>query len=391
MRVCMFSMLLPAHVTGGMEIHALELARGIVKAGHEVAVITSRHHQGIEKEVVDGVEIYYTDVDATSKKPLGRKSLQKLEELHAEKRFGVVHSQSFAAFYYVKDGLKQKLGIPLVTTIHGTSFGEIRSNLNQGLRLMLIPKIIFHLYNQYAITKPFVQASDMVIAISKELTESFPKDYGISPAKVRTVYNGIDTERFKPTESKIKGSYKGKRIILTVSVLHKQKGVQYLIEAMKNVSEKFSNVHLVVVGDGPYRKELEALARKLGVEGRVTFAGKRSNEEVKDYYNACEVFAIPTVRVEGLPLIELESMACGKPVVASNIGGIPTVIEDGVNGILVPPGDGKKLSAQLIRVLGDAKLAARLGSEARKTIEKDFSRKSMVENTLKAYGEAILS
>jgi hypothetical protein len=83
MRICMLSMLLPAHIAGGMEMHSMDLARGIAEAGHEVIIITSRHPKGVEYENVDGVEVHYTDVDATSRKPLGRKALRKLEELHA--------------------------------------------------------------------------------------------------------------------------------------------------------------------------------------------------------------------------------------------------------------------------------------------------------------------
>jgi N-acetyl-alpha-D-glucosaminyl L-malate synthase BshA len=385
MRVCMFVMLVPAHVTGGMEIHSMELAKSVAKAGHEVVVLTSRHPEGVEKEVVDGVEVYYVNVRATSKTPLGRKCLRRLEELHAERRFDVLHSQSFSAYYYVKDGLRQRLGIPLVTTLHGTSFSEIKSNLNQGLSLMLLPKIVFQLYNHYFKTTSFIRESDAVIAISRELAENIPAEYNISPDKVHTIINGIDTDAFKPAESKVKSRLQGKKIVLSVSVLHKQKGVQYLIKAFKKVQEKIPDTQLLVVGDGPYRKRLEGLSENLGLQENVLFTGRIPNAETADYYNACNVFVMPTVRVEGLPLIELEAMACGKPVVASNIGGIPSVIEDGVNGLLVKPGDVDELAGKIIDVLEDEKLAAGLGKNARKTIAGKYSREKMAADTIKVY------
>ncbi|MFH1055289.1 MAG: glycosyltransferase family 4 protein [Candidatus Altiarchaeota archaeon] len=389
MRVCMFTMLLPSHVLGGMEIHAMDLAKGIAKSGHEVIVITSRHPSGIMHESVDGVEIYYTDVDATSKKPLGRKALNKLEELHREKKFDVVHSQSTAAFYYVRDGIKKRLGVPLITTMHGTSLSEIRSIINQGFSLMLFPKILFHTFNHYYWTKEFIKESEAVIAISKELSEDIPKEFNIAKDTVKTIYNGIDTTVFRSYASKVMGEYPGERIILSVSVLHRQKGVQYLIEALAKLVDRIPNAHLIVVGDGPYRKSLEQRTIRLKLGKNVTFMGKVQHEGLADYYNACEAFIIPTIRVEGLPLIELEAMACGKPVIASEIGGIPSVITDGVNGLLVKPKDIDTLANRLIEVLENEKLARRLGSSARKTIEEGFSREKMVADTIKVYGGCI--
>jgi glycosyltransferase involved in cell wall biosynthesis len=383
----MFAKMLPVHATGGMEIHTLDLAGGIADAGHNVVLITSRHPRGVEEEDICGVEVHY--VDADNQNPLGRESTKKLVELDGERRFDVIHSQSISAFYYVKDKLSDRLKIPLVTTMHGTSYGEIRSILNQGLTTLLVPRIARQLYNHHFRTNRILQASDKVIAISRELTESIPREYHISRDKVRTIYNGIDTERFKPGESRLRGRFPGKRIVLSVSVLHKQKGVQNLIKAFGKVAENVPGAHLIVVGDGPYRRNLEGLARNQGLKDDVTFTGKVPNTELREYYNACDSFVIPTVRVEGLPLIELEAMACGKPVIASDIGGIPTVIENMVNGLLVKPGDVDELAKRIVEVLGDSRLASRLGTRARKTIEDGFSRRKMVEETIKVY-ESVL-
>ena len=379
----MLAMMLPVHVTGGMEIHCLDLARGLAKAGHDVTVVTSRHPQGIKAETIDGVEIHYIDVLATSKRPLPMKAILRFVELHRARRFHVVHSQSFAGFYLVKSGLKRELKVPLVTTLHGTASTEIRSNIHQGGSLMLLPKVLFHTFNHHFRTKELVRQSDAVIAISRELAESIPKEFSISPGRVKTVFNGIDTSMFRPKESALR--LPDKRIVLTASVLHKQKGVQYLIKAFKSVLLEVPNARLMVVGDGPHRAELQNLSRSLSVIDAVTFTGKVPNATLPDYYNAADVFVIPTVRVEGLPLVELEAMACARPVVASDIGGIPSVIRDGVNGLLVRPADVGMLAARVVAVLNDRGLAATLSSNARKTIEKDFSREKMVERTLEVY------
>ncbi len=388
MRICIFAMLTPTHITGGMEIHSLELAKGMKELDHEVLMITSRHPDGKKTETIDGVVIHYADCYPTSKKPLGKDSLRILKKLHKEKPIDIIHSQSFSAYHYVKDGLKKKLGIPLVTTMHGTSFSEIKSNLNQGLSLMLIPKITFQLYNHYFKTKSFIKASDQVIAISKELRENIPREFDINAEKVKTIYNGIDTEIFQPTKSRIREEYNGKKILLSVSVLHKQKGIQYLIKAFKKIRQEYEDTHLIIVGDGGYRKQLEGLVTELSLDKDVTFTGNIPNTKTSGYYNTADVFTIPTVRVEGLPLIVLEAMACGKPVVASKIGGIKTVIIDGIDGILVEPGNVGDLEKAILKILADEKLSKKLGANARRTIMEKFSKKKMVEETIRVYEQA---
>jgi len=388
MNVCMFSMLMPAHVTGGMENHALDLAKGLVEAGHKVAVVTSRHPGGAVHETISGVEVYYTDAQATSRRPLSAAAFHKFEELHRVVGFDIVHSQSGAAYHYVGP-LKDMLRIPLVTTLHGTSHGEIRSILNQGLGLMSAPRILLQMYTYHRYAKRLVRGSDRVIAISRELSESIPGEFGVDKSKVRTVYNGIDTETFRPSATGVTEAYPGERLVLSVSVLHKQKGIQYLIQAMKKVRDEFPKTCLLVIGDGPYRLDLERLAARLGLADAVTFAGKVDNSQLWRHYNAASVFAIPTVRIEGLPLIALEAMACGRPVVASNIGGIPTVIRDGVNGLLANPGDSADLAGKITSVLSDETLAETLGKNARKTIEDGFSREKMVSDTVGVYREVI--
>lgn len=385
----MFTMQVPVHVTGGMEIHAAELAKGVAKAGHQVELITSAHPQGLEHEVVDGYSIHYVDSTATSRRPLGRQCLAKFTQLNRENGFDVVHSQSIAALSFLKEGYREKTGLPFISSIHGTNYGEIRSNLNQGLSPMLAPKIAYQLWCHHTRSRPLLAGSDKAIAVSREVRDALLAEYDLAPEKVRTINNGIDTERFKPGKRVVKEGYEGKKIILSVSVLHKQKGIQYLIQAMKKIKARMPDARLIVLGDGPYRESLKRMTQDLGLTDVVTFKGNIPNKDIMDYYNACDVFVIPTVRVEGLPLIELEAMACAKPVVASDIGGIPSVIDDEENGLLVKPADTGGLADSIMRVLSEPDLMKRLGESARKTIEEGFSRDKMVAGTIKVYSECV--
>jgi glycosyltransferase involved in cell wall biosynthesis len=385
MRVCMFAMLLPAHATGGMENHALDLARGLAKAGHEVTLISSRHPSGLEREAVGGVEIHYTLSEPTSRHPLGEAAIEKFLQLNEANKFDVVHSQSVAAARLVKTGLKRKLDIPLVTTMHGTSYLEVRSALRQGPSLKLLPRVAFQLWCHQFRVKPLMAESDAVIAVSDAVAESLRGEFALTPPKLRMVYNGIDVTEFAPGASSLKGRFKGRSLILSVSALHSQKGVQHLIAAHKIVKETMKDAHLLIVGDGPYRVELEKLTARLGLRQDVTFEGRVPHESLRDYYRGCDVFVLASFGVEGLPLSLLEAMACGRPCVASDLGGIPSALKDRVNGLLFKPKDVGGLAEKIMSVLCDPASALRLGAAARRTVEERFSREKMVYGTVAVY------
>lgn len=156
------------------------------------------------------------------------------------------------------------------------------------------------------------------------------------------------------------------RIVLFVGRLIRLKGIEYLIQAMPQVIATCPNTRLVLVGEGEEGPRLRALARSLGLDGRITFAGGRAHDEVIGYMRAADVFVLPSL-VESFGIVLVEAMSCGLPVVASNVMGIPTLIEDGVNGLLVPPGDARALGGAIRRVLADPPASAAMArANARK-------------------------
>jgi rhamnosyl/mannosyltransferase len=175
----------------------------------------------------------------------------------------------------------------------------------------------------------------------------------------------------------------GPRVVLAVGRLVYYKGFDYLVTAMDRVDG-----HLVIVGDGPMRGELERLAAEHGVADRVTLAGHV--ESVASHYAAADVFALPaTARSEAFGLVQLEAMAAGLPVVNTRIpSGVPFVSRDGQTGLTVPPRDPGPLAAALTRLLDDAALRARLGRAARERVSTEFSAERMARDTLALYHEA---
>jgi glycosyltransferase involved in cell wall biosynthesis len=205
--------------------------------------------------------------------------------------------------------------------------------------------------------------------------------------RCRVVPYGIDVERFRKHDSaadEIRARAGSRPIVLAVGRFVYYKGLEFLVRAMKDV-----DAALMLVGAGPLRPALEREARTLGIGARVIFAGEVPNDRVAPYYQAADVFALPSVaRSEAFGIVQLEAMACALPVVNTRLdSGVPYVSLDGVTGLTVAPGDPEALAAALNRLLADAGLRARLGRAALERVESEFTLRRMVARTLAAYAE----
>jgi glycosyltransferase involved in cell wall biosynthesis len=169
--------------------------------------------------------------------------------------------------------------------------------------------------------------------------------------------------------------------LLFVGRLVERKGVQVLLGALDRLRDR--RLHLSVVGDGAMRPQLEARSRELGLEDRVTFHGFVSPEQLARRFKACDAFVLPAVRdakgdVEGLGVVLIEALTLGRPVVASDAGGIPDIVRHEETGLLVPPGDEGALARAIARVLDDPSLGRRLGEQGRRHVAADFSWPSVI-------------
>ena len=171
-------------------------------------------------------------------------------------------------------------------------------------------------------------------------------------------------------------------LVLFVGVLRPYKGLDVLLEAMARVPAR-----LVVVGRGPARFDLMGLAARLGISSRVSFLGEVSDSERRILLHACDVFALPSIdKREAFGIAQLEAMACGKPVIASDLPtGVRFVNRHQMTGLLVPPGDANALAQALHRLLSDERLRTTLGNAAKRRADLEFSADRMVAKTLEVY------
>lgn len=395
MKICVFSIVTYWHgVKGGMEIHGKILCEGLVKRGHEVTIISTRHPNGKECEEVNGIKIYYLAETGFSTywKKWGKESLKKFDQLNRTKSFDIVLSQSFNGYYFAKN--KKKYRIPLVSFLHGAgpymTIAKIKIALNwQSISIIEVLKTLINFIVHYFVLHlPAVLGSDLIICVSDHVKESLRKWYPVRKKTIYTIMNGIDTIKFSPNEQernrlrKCLGVGEGELLLMTSGTISEEKGHHLAVESL-NILSKENNLKLMVVGDGDYRNAVSGLIDKFGLKNRVILTGYVPHESISNYYNAADIYLIPTLRAEGLPFALIEAMSIGLPIIASKAGGIPNVMKDGKDGLLINPGDTNDMVSKILLLLRNKSLGKELGVKARQKVLNELNSENMVNRTLK--------
>lgn len=204
---------------------------------------------------------------------------------------------------------------------------------------------------------------------------------GEDGACIHVINNALGDEKFK-----IEPCHENKGYFLYVGRLDREKGLQYLLEAMKSVSE---SIKLHIVGKGNEEESLKKQAKTLGLDN-VEFLGFRSGKELEEEYKNCIATILPCNWFENFPTTVLESFAYGKPVIASNVGGIPEMINNGVSGILTEPTDVKGLTRAMNRLINDKELVIAMGKAGRTKLEKEFNPTVHYDKLINAYQKQLM-
>jgi glycosyltransferase involved in cell wall biosynthesis len=402
MNICFFSLVTYWHgIKGGMEVHVKLLSEGLADRGYDVTIISSQHPEGKEFEEINGLRLYYlkNTIFDSKRGEWATASLNKFIELDALNEFDIICSIS-TVIPRELISLAGKREIPVVVISEGPEISVLLSEIKQtlshrsGFKALVKTTLAFLYY--YCLWESSFKEYDAVIAVSESAAHAIQKWYFVDKDKIHTVYNGIETSLFCPNlneRNRIRRLFyisEKEKILLFFSFVTKQKGLHLLIKALPGLLQKNKSIKLLVVGEGNYLAEAKQLVRQSGLNSYVVFTGYIPREEAPNYINASDVFVLPTLRHEGMPFSLLEAMACGKPVIASKIGGIPSVIDDDVNGFLVPPGDMFKLIEKSLFLLNNKDIADKLAGNARKKVVQGFSIEKMVEGTIKVF-ELIIS
>lgn len=259
--------------------------------------------------------------------------------------------------------LKKIYGIPYISTVYGE---EIH---------------LSKLYRMISILRWLVNNSKKIVTISTS-TKDFCLKTGLDEDKIEIIPYGVNTEFFRPMNV-----YKDENIfqILSVGYLIERKGFEYLIRSMPHVLKEHKNVRLKIVGSGPLESKLKALIYELGLGDEVEIIKNVSDEKLLMIYNSSDLFVLPSIvdsqgNTEGLGVVLLEAMACGLPVIGSDVGGIPDIIKDKDRGFLVPEKDYFQLSKTIINLLDDVDLRKKIAIKGYEWIKEKFIWKKIAEN-----------
>jgi len=227
------------------------------------------------------------------------------------------------------------------------------------------------------ISKVVLRTADAVVALSENMRREIKN---IEQRDVIIIPNGIELGRFQyESKDSIRKTLKFNdedKIIIFVGNLRKVKGVEYLIESMKEITEKEKNAKLIILGDGEERSDLEELVSTLFMDKYIKFLGRISNESIPKYMMASDLFVLPSVS-ESFGIVNLEAMASGLPIVATKVGGVPEIIKENINGLLVEPRNSIDLSLKIIKLLHNQPLAKKI-SNNNKSYVKNFSWVSVI-------------
>jgi glycosyltransferase involved in cell wall biosynthesis len=276
--------------------------------------------------------------------------------------------------YLALRSLKRRL--PFVVTLHGYDI-LTEPSIGYGLRLNIRYDVL---------VKEVLKGADAVIVASRAVYEEAKKIMK-SPDRLHLIHNGVDLQKFNPSidGSRIKKLYnvEDKNVVFTLRHHEPTYGIAYLILSAKIILERKKDVVFIIGDDGSLRSYHMKLARQLGISDCVLFPGRISREEVPMYYAASDVVVVPSLQ-EAWGLVATEAMACGRPVVATKVGGLPDQVIEGFNGF-VPPRDPKALADRMLYLLENPSEARKMGLNGRRLAEEKFDIEKRVDKIAELY------
>ncbi len=375
----------PVRTGAGAEAHMYNIANAIAELGHEVHYVANtsgetKFHKNIilhetkTSKILASRSFYaWAFCHASGNVKSFREALKTVKnEAHD---FDVIHGHgnlSSLLLSYVKGRT------PVIYTVHDTppyscSYGSMKETVIHNASFSLIDLVTW-------------RRMDHLIAVSKNLKMEIMKK-GIPSGKISAVYNGVSVEFLQENDAATSRRVLQEKygiansFCLYVGRLDWRKGLDYLLYALRATDLK-----CVIVGDGPEREHLFALAKAFDLHDRVIFAGFVPQHDLKHFYVAADFFVLPSL-AEGLPLVVLEALGSGCPVIASNVAGTPEIVSDGYNGLIVPPRNAKILSKAIQELTRNPELRRKMGQNARHTVNANFTWGSVAKRVLKVYDE----
>ncbi len=364
-------------ILAGPERYILELARPIQEQGFEMELLALYRRKGalgaispvLEEAKGRGLAAQQWGDTTWFSSTIVYRLAQKLRE----EGFSLVHTHDY------KTDLLGLLAARLarvraVATVH------LHDLSTRRLRLYRLADLL--------VLRAFPKVIAVAEALRRELIAA-----GLPGDRIVTVHNAIDAEAFA-SDASSRGSKLRQQmgigaqqpVISTVGRLSPQKGLIDFLRSARRVLSTSPNVRFLIIGDGPARQQLWDLSHYLGIQGAISFLGYQ--RDIAPFMAMSDVIVMASLW-EGFPYVLLEALALARPVVATRVGGIPEIVEDGSSGLLVPPRDPERLAAAILYLLRNPGTAAKLGQQGRERVEREFNVQTMARQTAQVYREVL--
>lgn len=352
---------------GGAERMLAGLAAALQSAGTENVVIAPAAGEGWLARELSGtgvqVELFRLD------RPISPSFARWLAEILRRHRVELAHSHEFTMAVYGAWAAR-RAGVPHLFTMHGSRYYAGRLRRRIALRLA-------------------ASLSGSVVTVSQQLAGQMRRDLWIGASRIVTIPNGAHLTPVAQSSLRDELHLTGSdQLALAVGNLYPVKGHAYLLEALALLATRFPQLHVAIAGRGELEESLRARARALRISHRFHLLGLRA--DIGNVLAGADVFALPSLS-EGVPLALLEAMLAGRPIAASAVGDVPTVLDAGRTGVLVPPGDATALADALAGILSDPAQARRLGDAAAVRATEAYSLGAMIDRYVALYTKLLLA
>lgn len=387
--------------SGGQNVYVAEVPKQLAKLGYSVDIFTRKESEDTDEVVnwLPGIRVIH--IKAGPEAVIAKEKLLALMDEFAmnmmsfirkeEINYQLVHANFFMSAL-VASKVKKVFHIPYVVTFH--ALGLVRKMFQKEMDLFPEERI--------EIEKFILSNADQIIAECPQDKEDMIRLYHAPPENISIIPCGFSCKEFYPVEQKKARKYLGldenEKIILQLGRMVPRKGVDNVIKAMGKIRKNKESFRLLIVGGPddvpdplrcPELARLNQLAKDEGVHDCVTFTGRKQRDVLKYYYSASDIF-ITTPWYEPFGITPLEAMACGTPIIGSNVGGIKYTVEEGKTGFLVPPNNPKALAAKIENLVSDERLLVAMKHNCLKRVNKHFTWKSVATSCHSLY-EKILT
>lgn len=311
------------------------------------------------------------------------KYYSRLIEITKKFKIDIIHAHFAYPEGIVGLSVKAEARRPLVVTTHGYDL-QLVPEIKYGARLS--PKID-------RLIRKVINDADVVIVPSRRMYK-IAIELANDPQKIHLIHNGVDINMFNPNVDRVLmrnvlGIGEDEILIFAARNLYPVYGIEYLIKAIPEVIKHYKQIKVVIVGEGPLRHYIYQLSQKMNLDKTVIFVGRVPRTLMPLYLAAADISCLPSL-MEGLPIFLLESLASGKPIIATRVGGIPEAVIDGYNGYLVKPKDSQSLASALLELISSPTKMKTFGQNSRRIAEEKFNIEKRIDKLINIYSNILL-